>query len=288
MSREEFWFSSKDRLEIAAFRWPASGRARAVVQIAHGMAEHAKRYDHVAEILNRAGLHVYANDHRGHGMTATRSDSVGDFGSAGWNALVDDMVLLTHIARERERLPVILLGHSMGSFAAQQYILEHSDEIAAVALSGSVATDMLAAEPMTDGDLTALNKQFEPARTPFDWLSRDLAQVDAYVADPLCGFKLKPESLMSLGMSAMRLADLKELRRIRNDLPIYIFAGDADPVNRKLEWLKPLAERYRASGIKDVAERYYPDARHEVLNETNRDEVMRDLLAWIEKSIAAS
>lgn len=283
MNREQFWFTSDDGLEVAAYRWPAPGPTNAVVQIAHGMAEHAERYDHVAAALNRAGFHVYANDHRGHGLTGTHSNTVGDFGKAGWNALVEDMATLTRIARDREHgLPVILLGHSMGSMAAQQYILDHSIEIAAVALSGSVAMDLLASDATASGDLTAFNKAFEPARTPFDWLSRDDAQVDAYVADPLCGFQLTPESMMSLGMSALRLADPKELNRIRKDLPIYIFAGDADPLNHHLEWLKPLASRYRAAGITNVSERYYPGARHEVLNETNRDEVINDLLIWIQ------
>ena len=284
MNREQFWFKSADGLEIATFRWRAQGRATAIVQIAHGMAEHAERYDHVAEFLSRAGYHVYANDHRGHGLTGTRSNSVGSFGAGGWNGLVDDMAKLTAVAREREHgLPVILLGHSMGSIAAQQYILDRSADIAAVALSGSVATDLLAMNSNPDGDLTALNKVFEPARTPFDWLSRDPAEVDKYVADPLCGYQLSPEAMMSLGASMMRLGDANEIGRIRKDLPIYIFAGDADPLNQKLEWLKPVAQRYRAGGIKDVSEKYYAGARHEVLNETNRDEVMRDLGGWIQE-----
>jgi alpha-beta hydrolase superfamily lysophospholipase len=178
-----------------------------------------------------------------------------------------------------------MLGHSMGSTAAQQYIIEHSLDIVGVVLSGSVATDLLAMNSTPDGDLTAFNKAFEPARTPFDWLSRDTGAVDAYVADPLCGFQLKPASMMSLVMSAPRLADPKELVRIRKDLPIYLFAGDADPVNHKLEWLKPVAARYRAAAITNVSERYYPDARHEVMNETNREEVIGDLLAWLKLTI---
>jgi alpha-beta hydrolase superfamily lysophospholipase len=286
MSREQFWFRSGDQLEIAAYRWPAHTRAAAIVQISHGMAEHAQRYDHVAASLNGAGFHVYANDHRGHGLSGTRLNSIGGFGTAGWNGLVDDMAVLTGIAREREHgLPVIVLGHSMGSIAAQQYIIEHSLDIVGVALSGSVATDLLAMNSTPDGDLSAFNKPFEPARTPFDWLSRDTAVVDAYLADPLCGFQLKPASMMSLGMSALRLADAKEVARIRKDLPIYLFAGDADPLNHKLEWLRPLAARYRAAAITNVSERYYPDARHEVMNETNRGEVLRDLLAWLKLTI---
>ena len=286
MNREQFWFTSADQLEIAAYRWPAHGPASAIVQISHGMAEHVPRYDHVAATLNGAGFHVYANDHRGHGLTGTRSNSLGDFGTAGWNGLVDDMSALTRIAREREHgLPLILLGHSMGSIAAQQYIIEHSRDAVGVALSGSVATDLLAMNTTPDGDLTAFNQTFEPARTPFDWLSRDTSAVDAYVADPLCGFQLNRASMMSLGMSTVRLADPKELARIRKDLPIYIFAGDADPLNHKLEWLKPVAVRYRAAAITNVSEHYYPGARHEVMNETNREEVLDDLLAWLKLTI---
>src|SRR5262249_54156928 len=162
MNREQFWFMSADQLEIAAYRWPAHTPASAVVQISHGMAEHAQRYDHVAASLNGAGFHVYANDHRGHGLSGTRSNSIGDFGTAGWNGLVDDMAALTRIACEREHgLPVILLGHSMGSIAAQQYIIEHSQDIVGVALSGSVATDLLTMNSTPDGDLTAFNKAFE-------------------------------------------------------------------------------------------------------------------------------
>jgi alpha-beta hydrolase superfamily lysophospholipase len=136
-----------------------------------------------------------------------------------------------------------------------------------------------------NGDLTAFNKAFEPARTPFDWLSREMPSRLAYVADPLCGFQLKPASMMSLEMSALRLADPKELAHIRKDLPIYLFAGDADPLNHSLEWLKPVAARYRAAAITNVSERYSPNARHEIMNETNRAEVLGDLLAWLKLTV---
>ena len=120
MRRDDFSFNSEDGLEIAYYRWRAPGKASAIVQIAHGMGEHSLRYAHVAEFLNQSGFHVYANDHRGHGRTAKGRESLGDFGKGGWNGLVADMVTLTHLARTREgRLPVVLLGHSMGSFAAQ-------------------------------------------------------------------------------------------------------------------------------------------------------------------------
>jgi alpha-beta hydrolase superfamily lysophospholipase len=285
--RDDFSFNSEDGLEIAYYRWRAQGKAAAIVQIAHGMGEHALRYAHVAEFLNQAGFHVYANDHRGHGRTAKGRESLGDFGNGGWNGLVADMVTLTRMARTREgRLPAILLGHSMGSFAAQQYVLEHSALIAGLVLSGSAAVDKLAIDPSQDADLTAFNRGFEPARTQHDWLSRDHAAVDAYEADPLCGFGINKTAMQSMAAGASRLVDPAALAQIRKDLPIYIFAGHKDPINHGLEWLKPLAERYRAAGIANVSEKYYPEGRHEMLNETNRDEVMRDLASWLQKTIA--
>jgi alpha-beta hydrolase superfamily lysophospholipase len=288
MSREDFSFSSEDGLEIAYYRWRAPGRAAGIVQIAHGMGEHSIRYAHVAEFLNQAGFHVYSNDHRGHGRSASGRESLGDFGTGGWKSLVADMATLTRLARTREgRLPLILLGHSMGSFAAQQYVIDNSALIAGLVLSGSAAVDKLPIDPSQQADLTAFNRGFEPARTEHDWLSRDNAAVDAYEADPLCGFGINKRAMETMVASVMRLVDPAELAKIRKDLPIYIFAGDKDPINHDLEWLKPLAERYRAAGIANISEKYYPQGRHEMLNETNRDEVMRDLVSWLQKAIAA-
>jgi alpha-beta hydrolase superfamily lysophospholipase len=286
MRREDFSFNSEDGIEIAYYRWRAPGKAAGIVQIAHGMGEHSLRYAHVAEFLNQAGFHVYANDHRGHGRSVKGRESLGDFGEAGWNGLVADMATLTRLARTREgRLPVILLGHSMGSFAAQHYVLDNSALIAGLVLSGSAAVDKLSIDPSQDADLTAFNRAFEPARTQHDWLSRDPAAVDAYEADPLCGFGINKKAMQTLMASAIRLIDPAALAQISKDLPIYIFAGDKDPINHDLEWLKPQAERYRVAGIENVSEKYYPEGRHEMLNETNRDEVMRDLVGWLQKTI---
>lgn len=287
MNRDDFSFTSSDGLEIAYFRWRASGRAAGIVQLAHGMGEHSLRYAHVAAFLNDAGFHVYTNDHRGHGRSATGKDALGDFGAAGWNGLVADMVTLTKLARTREgALPVILLGHSMGSFAAQQYVLDNSASIAALVLSGSASMEKLAIDPSQPADLTNFNAAFEPSRTPYDWLSRDNAAVDAYVADPLCGFGINQRAMQSMAEAAKRLTDPAEISRIRTNLPIYILAGDKDPINHNLEFLRPLAERYRAAGIANVTEKYYPDGRHEMFNETNRAEVLSDLLSWIRRAIA--
>jgi alpha-beta hydrolase superfamily lysophospholipase len=278
--REDFSFISSNGLEIACYRWPHSGRATDIFQISHGIGDYALRYESVAAIMSAAGFEVYANDHRGHGRTAKDRESLGDFGAGGWNALVADIVTLTQIASSQyPQLPVILLGQGMGSFAVQQFLLEHSQLLAGAVLSGSAALDRLQAA-LESRDLTSFNRDFEPARTPYDWLSRDPVVVDAYVSDPLCTSWLSMPALQSLASAASRLADPKELAHIRPNLPIDILAGDKDPMNHHLEWVKALAERYRAAGITEVIEKYYVGGRHEMLNETNRDEVLKDLLSW--------
>ena len=282
---KEFAFTSADGTRVACLRWPALTEPVGVLQIAHGMGEHALRYARPAEFFARAGFDVYANDHRGHGKTAGKA-ALGDFGKAGWDGLVADMVTLTEKARaDAPGLPLVLLGHSMGSFAAQQYVLDHGALIDGLVLSGSAAADHLGLSPDREVDLSAINAPFEPARTPFDWLSRDAAEVDKYIADPFCGFGVDRESARSMALSLARTVDPAELAKIRKDLPIYIFAGDADPVNGNLERLKPVAERYRAAGIRDVTERYYTAGRHEMFNETNREEVQNDLLAWLKRLV---
>ena len=279
--------SATDGLRVAYYRWPSQAKSVGVVQIAHGLGEHALRYAPLAEFLNQAGYLVYAHDHRGHGRTSS-PQSYGDFGEAGWSAVVADTVQLTNIIKRREPdIPVVLLGHSMGSFVAQNYILDHGDLIDGCALSGSAAADLIQhlLDEVGDGGLESLNAPFEPGRTPFDWLSRDPAQVDAYVADTACGFDLNERSRESAKAAWQRAADMAEIQQIRKALPIYIFAGDADPVNHNLDHLRPLAQRYRAVGIRDVQEKYNPEGRHEMFNETNRHEVMADLRTWLDRVV---
>ena len=235
------------------------------------------------EALVSDGFTVYRNDHRGHGRTAPTTKDCGDFGEGGFDLLVEDMVRLSRIAREENPgKPFILLGHSMGSFAAQQYVLDHSREIDALVLSGSGALDGLArvASAARPGE-NILNARFEPARTPVDWLSRDNATVDAFLDDPLCFPQLQPASLASFLAVAPRLADSTQLGKILSDLPTYLFSGSEDPVGQELEGVKALIDRYRKSGISDISYDFYPGGRHEMLNETNRVEVAANLLSWI-------
>jgi alpha-beta hydrolase superfamily lysophospholipase len=285
VSEHAFRFAGKDGKSIAAYRWESARRPRYAVQIAHGMAEYARRYARFAHELVAHAAVVYANDHRAHGQTAASLEALGDFENA-YDAMPEDAAILTRrIRAEQAGRKVILIGHSMGSFIAQAYVLDHSDLIDGLVLSGSTALDeMRKANANRPAGFAGLNSFFEPARTPFDWLSRDEAEVDAYIADPYCGFAGKNQG-ERMAAQAARIADPEQLKRIRPDLPIYLFAGDKDPLNGDLAFLHVLIDRYRAAGIKDVSYDFYKDGRHEMLNETNRDEVVRNLLAWIDRVV---
>ena len=280
----ELTYKSADGTQIVAYRWDPEDVPRAAVQLTHGMGEHARRYDHVAQALNEAGFVVYAQDHRGHGASADPA-SYGDLGPGSWAALVDDIGLLSGIIHDDHAdLPLILLAHSMGSFAAQQYLLDHSADVDGVVLTGTAVIDLL--EPALDLDqpldLAMFNAAFSPARTDFDWLSRDEAIVDAYIADPGCGFGIDAEATRGMFAGARRLADPAQVAAMRSDLPVYIAVGENDPVNGGLALLTPLTDRYQAAGLDDVTIRIYPGARHEILNETNRDEVIAELNSWLD------
>src|SRR6266852_3379741 len=256
---ERFQFTSGDGLSIACAKWGDHHEPRGVVQIAHGLGEHIGRYAELADFLVEDEFVVYGNDHRGHGLTAKLSGSFGDFGPGGFDQLVEDMVSLRVIAKkEHSDKPYILLGHSLGSFAAQQFVLDHSHSIDGLALSGSGALDGLArlAQSISPGtDLMKLmNAGFEPARTSSDWLSRDNAEVDAFNNDPLCIPSLKPDSMESCLGAFPRLADPRDVRRVRDDRPVYILSGGDDPVGQRLEGVRVLIDRYRSAGLTSIAQ----------------------------------
>jgi len=290
-SPTRFTYPAKDGAEIVGYRWDPAGRPRGVVQLTHGMGEHVQRYDALARALTGRGLVVYGQDHRGHGATARHADELGQLGPDGWTQLVGDIDLfVSRIRDEQPGLPLVLLAHSMGSFAVQQYLLDHSDRVDAVVLTGTTALDQL--EPALDLDkpidLAVFNAAFAPARTEFDWLSRDEAIVDAYIADPRCGFGIDTDAAKGMFAGARRMADPGQVAAVRPDLPLYIAAGESDPVNANLALLNVLIDRYRAAGLTDVTVRTYPGARHEILNETNRDEVVASIIDWIDQVLSKS
>jgi alpha-beta hydrolase superfamily lysophospholipase len=289
MPTTSFSYPSADGTQIAAYRWDPPGPPRAIVQLTHGMGEHARRYEHVAHALTDAGFVVYAQDHRGHGASAD-PQALGQLGEGSWPALVADIGALSARGRaEHPGLPLVLLGHSMGSFAAQQYLLDHSEDVDGVVLTGTAVLDPLEAALDLDQplDLAMFNAPFQPARTDFDWLSRDDAVVDAYIADPRCGFGIDPDSARKMFAGARRLADPEQVAALRPGLPVYIAVGEADPVNGGLTLLTPLTDRLSAAGLTDVTVRIYPQARHEILNETNSAEVVSDLIGWLDQVVPA-
>jgi alpha-beta hydrolase superfamily lysophospholipase len=293
MQELTFVLTTRDQTPVFVRRWMADGTeptsARAAVQIAHGMGEHSQRYARFAEALVGAGYVVYANDHRGHGHTAPSPEMYGDFGPGGWLGLVHDQLDLGEfIDTETGGLPRCVFAHSMGSFALQQLLLDHSSHLAAAILSGTSAVDALAAiAPVDDtpADLNSFNVPFEPARTQSDWLSRDDVEVDKYVADPMCGFGVDAKGLRGMAADAARACDPATLAGIRSDLPLLMVSGSADPLAGGLALVETVAQRYRDAGMTNVMAIWYTDARHELLNEINRDEVTTDILNWLGKNL---
>ncbi|WP_437611535.1 alpha/beta hydrolase [Sorangium sp. So ce834] len=307
MPADTFTFQADDGRELFVHRWLPDDGARGIFHIAHGMSEHAGRYARLAHALCAAGWAVYANDHRGHGRTARERGELGFFASqGGFQRVVRDLAAL--IAREQEEhpgLPVVLFGHSMGSSLVQEYLIERGGSIQGAVLSGSSgkpsplvdAGRLLArAERRRLGErgksqllqsmsFDSFNKLFAPARTPFDWLSRDRAEVDGYMADPHCGFPATVSLWIDLLDAMVEIARPERQARIPKDLPVYVFSGSRDPVGGPLRGVTQMIEAYRAAGLRRVTQRIYPGGRHEMLNEINREEVVRDLLAWLDAEV---
>lgn len=274
--------TTRDGQQLHTYRWAPAGPPKSVVQVQHGLAEHAGRYRRFAQALTDAGHLVYAADARGSGRSAV--DGYGEWGPDGWPGWVDDVErLTTRIRQDEPDLPLGLFGHSMGSFAVQQHLLDHAEEVDAVVLSGSTEVSWLI--PVLDADepadLSTFNEPFED-RTGFEWLSRDEAEVDAYMADPACGWEAPPlDDIDTLSAAA----DPERLAAIRDDLPILIVSGTDDPLAQGGAAVKALADRYRQVGLTDVQVKLYRGARHEVLNETNRDEVTADIIAFLDRTL---
>lgn len=284
-------------------RWDAVANPRAVVHIVHGMSEHAGRYARFAAALNDAGFLVWAHDHRGHGDNPTPPVGQGHFADAdGWRAVVDDAWAVScALQLAYPGLPLLLLAHSMGSFVGQTLIGEHGEAYAGAVLSGSngppgalervvrvlARSQLLALGGRAPGRwvdrlvMGTYNKPFAPNRTPFDWLSRDAAEVDRYANDPLCGVTFSAQAWFDFLDGKRVLGDDAHLQRIPKTLPIHLIAGASDPVGENGDGVRRLRDVYRTAGLTCVTMRLYDDARHELLNETNRDAVTGDVVAWM-------
>ncbi len=280
MVSSRFTYQGADGATIAAFRWSPRDTPKAVLQLAHGAGEHSLRYLEPLAPLIEGGYAIYSADHRGHGATAGSIDRLGEFGPGGAAAAIDDMAILSRLIRSAHPgRPLALLGHSMGATFAQVYFTEHHEMLDALVLSGT------AAAWVPRGDRRRVNEGFANPRTDYDWLSRDAAEVDKYIADPYCGIRFTKESVVSFNSVRARSADAAYLSEVRKDLPIYIFVGEDDPSNAKLTRITPLIDRFTEAGLTDVTLKVYPGGRHEMLNEINRDEVVADLTAWLDRAL---
>ncbi|MDR2493731.1 MAG: lysophospholipase [Spirochaetaceae bacterium] len=312
------WLSSFDGVKRFVRHWiphlflrdAPDKKPRGAVHIVHGMAEHSLRYELLARRLCREGIEVWAPDQRGHGKTA--DPLINDRGLGGLlghcadrdgiGKLVSDIHLVnTMIGETYPDVPLFLLGHSWGSFLAQYYIESSDYPLSGCILSGTRGPDgfkirasvplmtfiaflkgvrrgSYIARALADGPF---NRPFKPNRTSFDWISRDEREVDAYLADPLSGRFCSAGFYRDMGVLLNKIHTVESMRMINPELPLYVFGGSADPVGDMGESPTTLVNTYRSLGIKDLEFALYPDARHETLHETNREEVIDNLLDWI-------
>lgn len=303
-----FTFIASDGAALATYKWEPTKTPRAVIHIAHGLAEHAGRYVRTAKALNSYGYVVYANDMRGHGQTAQAQDELGFLAeSNGWQRVVLDVAeMLTAEAREHRSVPLILLGHSLGSYLAQQVIYEHPKLLTAAILSAPNGKPSLLAQagrviaraerlrlgPRGRSQLInsltfgKFNEPFAPVATPFDWLSRDTAEVKLYFNDARCGFLSTTQLWVDFLDGITALANPAHKRRLQSTFPLYILAGSHDPVCAKGKGAAALAQEYKVAGLTNVTYKLYAESRHELLNEINRQEVIADMALWLDKIVA--
>ncbi|WPO98990.1 alpha/beta hydrolase [Pseudomonas sp. HR96] len=302
MASQRFTLVTDDSLDLHVHSWLPAASPRAVVLLAHGMADHAGRYAALGAALTAAGYALYAHDQRGHGQTGA-AGVPGLFAACdGWRRVVADLSLLrAEIARRLPGTPVVLLGHSMGSYIAQAWLIENASQVAGAVFSGSNyqpaslyhnARHIARFERWRQGPLGrsaliewltfgSFNKAFRPNRSGYDWLSRDTEAVDRYIADPLCGFRCTNQLWFDLLGGLAHISTEANLARTRPGLKLLIIGGECDPVSAGKR-LTDLGNAWRLSARAQVRTIIYPQARHEVFNELNRAQVVGDLIAWLD------
>ena len=309
MISETISLKGRDGFKVHVRKWaPEEGVIpKAIIQVAHGMAEHIGRYDDFARGLVNEGFVVYGNDHRGHGRTVDVKENIGYFADEkGWELVIDDMHRLTQlIKKEYTDLPIIFLGHSMGSLLLRGYIQLYGQEIRGAILSGTsgskgfildVAISLAKLQIKKIGAkeksklmdkmmLGNFNSKFKPNRTEFDWLSRDNIQVDKYIEDELCGQVFTSRFYYDLLKGMKEINKMQNIKKIPIEFPIYLFSGAKDPVGNNKKGVLKVYNTFKNVGIKDVSYKFYKDGRHEMLNEINKDEVYNDIINWIKNHL---
>jgi len=304
MLENSFTMTDPIGVNIHVYEWlPDPGSPiRGILQISHGMCETAARYAHFAETLTQAGYAVYANDHRGHGKTAGKVDLLGDAGENGFYWMRRNLIQLAGIATDKhEGIPIFLFSHSMGSFLVQKLMCEEdSDVYAGFILSGtngpramlSFGENLAKILTKVQGErhrsvllnsvvFSSYNHSFSPVRTAFDWLSSNPDEVDQYISDPFCGAICTTRFFRDFFGLLREIHRPESLCKLSIDKPIYLLSGDKDPVGMSGKGVLQLVEIYRQQGVKDLEYHLYPNGRHEMLHEVNRDQVAADILDWL-------
>jgi alpha-beta hydrolase superfamily lysophospholipase len=304
MLASSFTMTDPAHVKIHVYEWlpEPDSPVRGIVQISHGMCETAGRYSRFAEVLTNAGYAVYAGDHRGHGKTAGRVELLGDAGENGFYWMRKNLVQIAKISLSRhEGVPVFLFAHSMGSFLAQKLMCENDSEVySGFILSGTngprgmlrlgESLAKLQCRLHGEGHRSVLlnsvvfgtyNRSFSPVRTAFDWLSSSPEEVDKFIEDPFCGAICTTRFFRDFFGLLLEIHTENSLGNLCKDKPVYLFSGEKDPVGMGGRGVLRLVEVYRKLGVKDLEYHLYPDGRHEMLNEVNRDQVTSDVLDWL-------
>lgn len=310
MVKEEFYFDSRDgksRIHAVRYRPEDTGQVRCILQVVHGMAEYAERYEEFAAFLVERGFVVTGDDHLGHGK------SVGQGGKQGYFCEQDPATVLVRDVHRLKKLteelypgvPYVLMGHSMGSFITRNYLCRYGTGISGAVIMGTgmqpkAVLDMarLVAGIQRlfcgSGHVSRLldrlafggyGRGITDRRTAFDWLSRDRERVDRYIADPMCGFTFTVNGFGALFELVLRLYSPENLAAVPRELPVFMVSGDADPVGDYGKGVRRAYDSLVAAGLTDIRLKLYPGGRHELLNETNRSQVMQDICRWVEENV---
>lgn len=296
-------------IRIHGYIWVPYAPVRGIVQISHGMTEHIKRYDDFARYLNSKGILVVGHNHLGHGTSINNETDYGYFTEHDApKAVVCDILKVTHyIKKKYPGVPYFLLGHSMGSFFARRYLIEYGSELDGALILGTgnqsplitnAALLCAKAEKLIFGSryrskLAAglffgpYNKRFQPVRTPKDWLTKDMQIIDEYLKDPACTFSFTVNGYETMLKNVLFTCNIENIKKMPKELPVLIASGEEDPVGNYGKDVKKLYAAFYEAGMKDVSLRLYPNDRHELLNETDRQEIYQDLWQWIYSRILA-